>query len=64
MDWTVKGLGLPEKFLLKNQGGASIMNSVTESIFNTVHAAKKRKMAELGMTNTDPRVLKLVAYYS
>lgn len=32
-------------------------------MFNTVHAAKKRKMKELGITLTDPRILKLVAYY-
>jgi aromatic-L-amino-acid decarboxylase len=49
MDWTAKALGLPDDFLLNNSGGGIINNSTTESVFVTVHAAKRKKMSELGI---------------
>jgi hypothetical protein len=47
MDWAAKALGLPDDFLLNNSGGGIINNSTTESVFVTVHAAKRQKMSEL-----------------
>lgn len=44
VDWSAISLGLPEQFLLKNSGGGIIGNSTSENIFNTIHAAKKRKL--------------------
>ena len=64
VDWIVKFLGLPEVFLLKNKGGGTISSTIGDAIFLSVHAAKHRKMQELGMEFTDPRVLKLVGYYT
>jgi hypothetical protein len=63
MDWSVKLLGLPSKFLLKNSGGGIINNSTTESIFVTVHAAKCKKLKELNIAGNNPDILKLVGYY-
>ena len=40
------------------------MNSTTEAQYNSAHAAKRKKMEELEITNTDPRILKLVGYYT
>ena len=48
-DWSVKALGLPEIFLMQNQGGAVINQSTTENILLVVHAAKRKKMNELGL---------------
>jgi len=64
VDWCVKMLGLPEKFLLKNSGGGMIGPTIGDDIFFSIHAAKYRKMKEMGMNYTDPRLLKLVGYYS
>jgi Glutamate decarboxylase and related PLP-dependent proteins len=63
-DWGVQMFGLPEKFLLKNTGGGVILSNVGESLFLTVHAAKIKKMKELGFTFADPQITKLVAYYT
>lgn len=49
VDWSAKAMGLPEKFLLKNSGGGALNNSASESIFNSVHAAKFCKMKNLGI---------------
>jgi aromatic-L-amino-acid decarboxylase len=49
MDWAAIALGLPDKFLLKNTGGGIINNSTTESVFISIHAAKKKKMNELNI---------------
>ncbi len=64
VDWIVKCLGLPEKFLLKNTGGGTIANTIGDAIFLSVHAAKFRKVKELGIELHDPRILKLVGYYT
>ena len=63
VDWSVKGLGLPEHFLLKNSGGGIIQNSASEALFNSVHAAKYKKRKELGIEMDNPAVLKFVGYF-
>jgi glutamate/tyrosine decarboxylase-like PLP-dependent enzyme len=63
-DWIVDALDLPDKFYLKNLGGGAISTTVSDSVFLTVHTAKRRKLLEIGANERDPRVLKLVAYYS
>jgi aromatic-L-amino-acid decarboxylase len=63
MDWSAKALGLPERFLLRNEGGGIINNSATESIFTSAHAAKFAKMKELKIEGNNPDVLKFVGYY-
>jgi hypothetical protein len=63
-DWIVDALNLPDKFYLKNLGGGTISTTVSDSVFLTVHSAKRRKLLEIGANERDPRVLKLVAYYS
>ena len=42
--------GIPEKFYLKNSGGGTIATSVSDALFLSVHAAKERKIKELGIT--------------
>ena len=64
MDWSVKMLNLPEKFLLKSKGGGMIANTVGDAIFLSVNAAKYRKMKELNLDHTNPDILKFVGYYS
>ena len=64
VDWLVKILGLPETFLLKNEGGGTISNTVGDSIFLSVHAAKHKKRKELGIELDDPRILKFVGYFT
>ena len=64
VDWIVKLLGLPENFLIKNQGGGMIANTMGDAIFLSVHAAKHKKMVELGIDFTDVRMLKFVGYYT
>lgn len=56
-------MDLPEKFLLKNSGGGIINNSATESMFVSVHAAKFKKMKELGIQGNNPDVLRFVGYF-
>lgn len=63
VDWSVKMLGLPDKFLLNNTGGGIINNSATESMFVSVHAAKFKKMKELGIQGNNPDMLRLVGYF-
>ena len=63
-DWVVYMLKLPEKFLLKNQGGGTIVNSITDSIYLSIHAAKKKKMKELNINMNDTEILKFVGYYT
>lgn len=63
VDWSAKFLGLPDKFLLKNSGGGIINNSATESMFVSVHAAKFKKMKELGIQGNNPDVLRFVGYF-
>jgi len=46
-DWTVKAMGLPDKFLLGNSGGGIINNTASESIIVSVHLAQYKKMKEL-----------------
>ncbi len=62
-DWIVKMLRIPDIFLLKNQGGGGIAISISDAIFNTVHAAKIKKIKELNISLTDPKILNLVGYY-
>ena len=52
---------LPEKFYLKNSGGGTISNTVLDAVFISIHAAKRRKMKELGIDLYDPRILKFSA---
>ncbi len=47
MDWCAIAMNLPEKFLIKNQGGGIINASVSESSVVSVHAAKIAKNVEL-----------------
>ncbi|KRX11095.1 Pyridoxal phosphate-dependent transferase [Pseudocohnilembus persalinus] len=63
MDWLAQLIGLPEVFLLKNQGGGSMQTSISDAMFNTVHAAKKCKMQELNIKPDNPDMLKFVGYY-
>ena len=63
MDWSVKVLGLPDKFLLKNSGGGIISNTASESIIVSIHVAKYKKLKEKGIKQNHPDSLKLVAYY-
>lgn len=63
VDWSAKALGLPERFLLKNEGGGIINNSATESMFTSAHVAKFAKMKELKIEGNNPDVLKLVGYF-
>jgi len=64
VDWVVKLMGLPEKFLLKNTGGGTICSSVTHGYFNAVTVAKYKKMKELGLDYSSPQKFKFVAYFS
>ena len=64
VDWIVRFLGLPESWLIKNSGGGTISNTIGDAIFLSVHAAKHKKMTELAMDFTDPRMLKFVGYYT
>lgn len=64
VDWMAQLLGLPEVFLLKNNGGGSIATCITDAALNTVHAAKRRKMKEKGLELDNPDILKLVGYYT
>lgn len=63
IDWSTQALGLPEKFLIKNSGGGIINNSTSESVFVSAHAAKYKKMKELGIDATHPDILKFVGYF-
>lgn len=54
MDWSALALGLPKKFLFKNEGGGIVNNSTTESMLVVIHAAKKRKMKELNIELDNP----------
>lgn len=63
MDWAAQALALPEHFLMKNLGGGIINNSTTESVFVSVHAAKRCKMLELGLELNNPKCLNLVGYF-
>jgi aromatic-L-amino-acid/L-tryptophan decarboxylase len=64
MDWCVQALGLPDKFLLKNAGGGIIGNNVTESVMLSINAAKHRVLKRLNIEGNNPKILKLVGYYS
>lgn len=50
--------------MIKNQGGGTISTTVSDSVFLSVHVAKRKKMKELGIDERDPRILKLVGYFS
>ena len=45
----VDAMKLPEKFYLRNSGGGTIANTTSDAIFISIHAAKRRKMKELGI---------------
>lgn len=62
-DWMVKLLGLPEKFLLEREGAGGVANTMTEASFLSVNLAKYKKIKELNLEPTDPKRLKLTAYY-
>ena len=64
VDWVGQALGLPETFLFKNEGGAIINPSASESIVVSVHAAKRRKMAEINIEENPERIVKFVGYFS
>ena len=64
VDWSARIMGLPDDFLLKNSGGGIIVNTISEAVWYNVHAAKRKKMSELKISNKDPRILKLVGYYT
>ena len=49
---------------MKNSGGGTISNTVSDAVFISIHAAKRRKMKELGIDLSDPRILKFSAYYA
>ena len=63
-DWTALALGLPEKFLMKNEGGGIFYTTISEGIFLGMHGAKRRKMKELNIELNDPKILKFVGYYA
>ncbi len=62
-DWFVELMNLPEKFLIKNEGGGTLSTSTTHSYFHSINVAKYKKMEELNLDFTDERTLKFVAYY-
>ena len=64
VDWVAKMMKLPEKFLMKNEGGGTICTSVTHGYFNAVTVAKHKKMKELGLTYSSPEKFKFSAYFS
>jgi glutamate/tyrosine decarboxylase-like PLP-dependent enzyme len=40
VDWLAKSYSLPDKFLLKNEGGGCVYNTVGEGIMLAIHTAK------------------------
>ncbi|CAK65709.1 unnamed protein product (macronuclear) [Paramecium tetraurelia] len=63
VDWVVYGLDLPNKFLMKNQGGGTIAGTVSDAIFISVHVAKRRKMKQLKINTDSAQICKFVGYY-
>jgi aromatic-L-amino-acid decarboxylase len=63
VDWSAAVLGLPADFRLKNSGGGMIHISASDNIHLTIHAAKHRKMNELGIELGDERMVRFVGYY-
>lgn len=63
-DWLCRAFHLPEKFLLSNQGGGCIYNTVGESIMLAVHTAKHNVKKAMNFDNTHPNNLKFVGYFS
>ncbi len=50
-------LGLPEIFLMKNEGGGMIASSISDAVFQVVNAAKKKKLRDEKIELNDPRIL-------
>lgn len=63
-DWVVKMMGLPSKFLMRNEGGGVMTTSVTHSYFNAATVAKYKKLKELGLDYSSEKKFKFVAYFS
>lgn len=64
MDWAAEFLHLPAHFKFSSTGGGQICTTTCDALMLTIHASKLLKMKELGITNTDSRITKLVAYIS
>ena len=64
VDWIVKMMALPTKFLMKNEGGGYICTSVTHGYFNAVTMAKYKKLKQLGLDYSSPVKFKFVAYFT
>ena len=64
VDWVVKMMKLPDKFLLKNEGGGVICTSVTHGYFNAVTIAKYKKLKELGLDFSSVEKFKFSAYFT
>lgn len=64
VDWVAKMVGLPDKFLLKNEGGGSIQTTIGTNIFLSIHSAKMKKMKELSIELDNPKILKFVGYWT
>lgn len=60
VDWIAKMLQLPSCYLLENRGGGTISLSVSDSFHLTIHAAKTRKIAQLGISPSSEETLKFV----
>jgi glutamate/tyrosine decarboxylase-like PLP-dependent enzyme len=64
VDWLAQLFHLPECYQLRSTGGGTIAGSISEGLFSTCHAAKRRKMNELGIELGDARTLQFVGYYT
>ena len=49
---------------MKNEGGGTISNTISDAIFVVIQVAKRKKMNELNIQANHPDSLKLCAYYS
>lgn len=63
MDWFAELTGLPQRFLIKNEGGGSLSTTTTHSYFHSINVAKFKKMEELNIDFLNEKTLKFVAYF-
>lgn len=63
-DWCAKSFNLPDKFLFDKKGGGVIYNTIGEGNLLIIHAARAKKLKDLGLKPRDPKTLNLVGYYS
>lgn len=63
MDWFAELTGLPERFLIKNEGGGALSTTTTHSYFHSINVAKFKKMEKLNIDFLNEDTLKFVAYF-